>query len=109
MCVRKDPTVDAAALNLTELVPAVAEYRSALAASQSALTASALDPNAMARIQSLPVEQRAAALDQVAASYRAYRDNFFALGELARQQRDRFELCTENLPPGVESLPHVLQ
>jgi hypothetical protein len=43
------------------------------------------------------------------ADFRAYQDRFFALGELARQQRDRFDLCNENLPPGVESLRQALQ
>jgi hypothetical protein len=43
------------------------------------------------------------------ADFRPYEDRFFALGELARQQRDRFDLCKESLPPGVEALPRILQ
>jgi hypothetical protein len=109
MCVRKDPTIDAAASNLTELVPAVAEYRSALAASQSALTASVLDPGAMARIASLPVDQRRAALDELTANFAAYKEKFFAFGDLARKQRDQFNLCDDNLPPGVDALDQPLQ
>jgi hypothetical protein len=109
MCIRKEPTVAAAATNLSELVPTVAEFLSALAASRAALQATTLDPNAMARVQSLPVEQRGAALAKLDADFRAYEDRFFALGDLARLQRSRFDLCKENLPPGVESLPRILQ
>jgi outer membrane biosynthesis protein TonB len=108
MCVRKDPTIDAAASNLTVLVPGLAEFQTALTASQSALSASVLDPNAMTRIASLPAEQRPAALDELNASFSAYRDNFFGLGELARKQREQFKLCTDNLPPGVNVLGQPL-
>jgi hypothetical protein len=103
LCLRKDPTIDAAALNLTELPPNIGAYQTELAQSQSALNAAVLDPNAMTRVASLPEAERRAALDELNANFNAYRDKF-----LARKQREQFRLCTDNLPPGVDALGRPL-